>query len=139
MTANPPSARSALIAAAIAVILHGLHGLALLYGMLSLVPGYKREFQREFREHQMALPHLTIVIMEISDWFVAYWYVVALAALPMLAVDGAIVFWCWSGKSIKILGVLWIILLVMFWLLFMGFAAFSVWLPYLKLQEGLAR
>jgi type II secretory pathway component PulF len=135
MTANPPSPRAALFAAAIAVVIHGLLGLALLYGMLWPVPKYKRIF----REFQMELPYFSIKVVEISDWFVAYWYVVALATLPMLALDGAIVFWCWSRKSTRILGVLWIMLLVMFWFLFMGVAAFSVWLPYLKLQEGLSR
>jgi type II secretory pathway component PulF len=139
MTAHPPSPPSARIAAAIAVFIHGLLGLALLCGMLWLVPGYKRQFQREFREHEMALPHLTIVIMEISDWFAAYWYVVVLASLPLLALDGAIVFLCWSRKGTRILGVLWIILLIAVWLLFAVFAGFCLWLAYSKLLEGLSR
>jgi len=135
MTANSPSPRSALIAAAVAVIIHGLLGLALLIGMLWLVPGYKREF----REHQMNLPYLTTVVVEIADWFAAYWYVVVLAALPLLALDGAIVFLCWSRKGTRILGVLWIILLIAVWLLFAVFVGFCLWLAYIKLLEGLSR
>jgi type II secretory pathway component PulF len=135
MTANPPSSRSALIAAAVAVMIHGLLAFALLIGMLWLVPGYKREF----RDHQVSLPYFTVAVVEISDWCAAYWYVVVLAALPLLAVDGAIVFLCWSKRGTRILGVLWIILLIAVWSLFAVFVVFSVWLAYLKLVEGLAR
>jgi hypothetical protein len=87
----------------------------------------------------MELPYFTVKVVEVSDWFVAYWYVVALAALPMLVVDGAIVYWCWSRRHTRIVGVLWIILLILVWLLFAGVAAFCLSLAHLKLQEGLSR
>jgi type II secretory pathway component PulF len=119
----------------VAVLVHGLLGLALVLGMIFLVPGYKREF----RDYQMELPYLTVWVVEVSDWFAAYWYVVALASLPLLALDGAIVFLCWSRKGTRILGVLWIILLIAVWLLFAVFAGFCLWLAYSKLLEGLSR
>jgi len=123
----------------VAVFVHGLLGVALVLAMIVFVPGYKRMFQQMFRDHEMGFPYLTIKVVEVSDWFVAYWYVAVLAALPMLVVDGAIVYWCWSRKSTRIVGVLWIILLILFWLLFVGFAALGLWFAHLKLQEALAR
>src|SRR5260370_16023329 len=139
MATSPPSPPSALNAAAIAVFIHGLLGLALLCGMLWVVPGYKRAFQREFREHQMALPHLTIVIIEISDWFAAYWYVAVLAALPLLALDGAIVFLCWSRKGTRLIGVFWTMLWIALWLFFAVFVGVWLYLAYFILFECLSR
>jgi type II secretory pathway component PulF len=135
MSANPPSPRSALVTAATAVIIHSLLGLALLCGMLWFVPKYKRLF----REYQMELGYPTKVVIDIADWFGTYWYVLILVALPILALDGAIVFWCASRNSTRVLGGLWIFLWILVWLLFTGLAALIVWLEYLRLQEALSR
>jgi hypothetical protein len=135
METNATPSRSPIVAAAMAVLIHGFLGLALLIGMVWLVPGYKREF----RDYQIELPYTTTLVLEISDWFAMYWYVAAFAAIPLLALDGAIVFGCWSRKSTRILGVLWIILWIVSWMLFAAFAAFGIWLAYLKLLEGLSR
>jgi hypothetical protein len=135
MTANPPSPRSALITAAVTLFIHGLLGLALVLAMILLVPGYKRLF----RDYQMELPYLTVTVIEISDWFVAYWYVLVFAAFPLMALDGAIVFWCWSRKGTRVLGVLWIILWLILWLLLAVIVGFSLGLPHLKLMESLSR
>jgi type II secretory pathway component PulF len=135
MSANPPSPRSALVTAATAVIVHGSLGLALLCGMLWIVPKYKRLF----RDYQMELDFFTARIVDIADWCSAYWYVVVLVAFPVLALDGAIVFWCASRNSTRVLGGLWIFLWILVWLLFTGLAALIVWLEYLRLQEALSR
>jgi type II secretory pathway component PulF len=132
---NAPTARSPFVVAVIAVVVHGLLGLVSLYGMLSLVPGYKRRFA----EYQMALPYVTVAVVEISDWFVTYWYVVVISTLPLIALDGAIVFWCWTRKGTRILGILWIILWIVLWMLFAAFVAFGLWLAYVKLLEALSR
>jgi hypothetical protein len=54
-------------------------------------------------------------------------------------VDGGIVFLSWRTRGTRILGVLWIILLVLMWLLIMAAVALSIWLPHWKLLEGLSR
>ena len=136
MNENPPSLRSAFVAATVSVILHALLGVVFLVVILQVVPGYKREFA----EHQMALPWITIKVIAISDLLAAYWYVVIIFALPLLALDGGIVFLCWQRRRRRILAVLWNIALIALWLLFMAsFVALGIWLPSLKLQEGLAR
>jgi type II secretory pathway component PulF len=116
-----------------AVFVHGLLGLAIVLALVWFVPEYKREF----RDHQMALPFLTVWLVEVSDWFVVYWYVVGVAALPFLALDGAIVFCSWKQK--RMLGVLWM-MFVAFWLfLFAGAAVLGLGIANEELKEGLAR
>jgi type II secretory pathway component PulF len=135
MATDPPSPRSALIAAAVTVITHGLLGMALLLVMVFILPGYKREFGY----FQMKLPLFTERVVAVSDWLSAYWYVVVFAAFPLLAVDGAIVFLSWRRRGTRILGVLWVILVIALWLLVMTAVALAIGLPYLKLQESLSR
>src|SRR5215471_11872431 len=94
--------RSPLIAAGVAVLLHGFLGLLTLIGMLCVVPGYTRHF----RDYQMELPGATVAVWNIANWFTAYWYVVFFAAVPLLALDGLIVYMCWSRKGTRVLGVL---------------------------------
>jgi type II secretory pathway component PulF len=129
--------RSSVIAAAVAVILHVLLGAALLYVLVFMVPGYKREF----RDYQNAieLPYYTEMVVAISDWFAAYWYVVVIVAIPLLALDGGVVFLCWQRRGTRILGVLWILLLVLLWLLIMAVVILGIWLVHLKLMQSLAR
>jgi len=136
MNENPPSLRSAFVAATVSVILHALLGVVFLVVMLFVVPGHKREFA----EHEIALPWITTKVIGISDWLAAYWYVVIFFALPLMALDGGIVFLCWQRRRRRILAVLWNIVLIALWLLIMGFfVALGIWLPALKLQQGLSR
>ena len=135
METHPPTSGSSLIAAAIAVIVHGLLGWSLVLAMVFVVP----QFRREYRDYQISLPYMTIWLVEVSDWFSAYWYVAALATLPMLALDGLIVYWSWSKNWTRPLGILWIILWVVLCFLFAAFVAYCLWLANLKIREALAR
>jgi type II secretory pathway component PulF len=135
MATNRPSLMSATAAAAVSVVLHGSLGLVLFIVMVLVVPRYKREF----RDFQMQLPSYMELVVAVSDWLVAYGYVVALFTLPLLAVDGGIVFLSWRRQGTRILGILWIILLIVAWLLIMGVVALGLWLAHSKLLEGLSR
>jgi type II secretory pathway component PulF len=117
------------------VILHALLGVVFLVVMLLVVPGYKRDFA----EHEIALPWVTTKVIGVSDWLAAYWYVVIIFALPLLALDGGIVFLCWPRRGTRILGILWVILLIVLWLLVMAFVASSLLLADLKFQQALGR
>ena len=87
----------------------------------------------------MDLPYFTTKVVEVSDWFAYYWYVVAFAVIPFLVLDAAIVYLCWQQKGTRIVGLLWLILVTLLWLLVAAIVGFSLWLPHLKLLEGLSR
>jgi type IV pilus assembly protein PilC len=135
MTENRHDMRSAFIAATVTVGLHGALGFAFFVLMLFVVP----RFKQLFAEFGMKLPWATEKIIGISDWLVNYWYVAVLVALALLALDGAIVFLCWQRRSTRIVGILWVLLLLVLWLVMMAAAALLIGLAYFKLQEGLSR
>jgi type II secretory pathway component PulF len=128
------SSRSALVAAAIAVIVHAALGLSLIYVMIFVIPGYKKQF----KEYQVELPAITRSTVEISDWMVNYWYVFALVAMPALVVDAALVFLTWRGETRVVAGC-WIMLMALLLLLVIGPLAAGIWVAHAKLMEGLAR
>jgi type IV pilus assembly protein PilC len=53
--------------------------------MTSIIPG----FLETFEEMNMELPAVTLAVMAVSDWFVAYWYVLVVA-IVLLAVGGVL-------------------------------------------------
>jgi type IV pilus assembly protein PilC len=53
--------------------------------MTSIIPG----FLETFEEMNMELPAVTLAVMAVSDWFVAYWYVLVIA-IVLLAVGGVL-------------------------------------------------
>ena len=59
--------------------------------MTSIIPG----FLETFSEMNMELPAVTLAVMAVSDWFVAYWYLLVIG-IVVLAV-GAITF----GRTVK--------------------------------------
>ena len=59
--------------------------------MTSIIPG----FLETFSEMNMELPAVTLAVMAVSDWFVAYWYLLVIG-IVVLAV-GAIAF----GRTVK--------------------------------------
>lgn len=59
--------------------------------MTSIIPG----FLETFEEMNMELPAVTLAVMAVSDWFVAYWYVLVIGIVALTA--GAVVF----GRTIK--------------------------------------
>ena len=53
--------------------------------MTSIIPGFLETFQ----DMNMELPAVTLAVMAVSDWFVAYWYVLVIA-IVLLAVGGVL-------------------------------------------------
>ncbi len=126
---------SALIVAAVAVILHGLLGPVLFAYMLFVIAAYKREFAAS----SIKLPWYTEVVVALSDWLISYWYVAVLSFIPFLALDGAVVYLCWRRRGTRVLAILWIVFVIVLWLLVVAFVALGIWLAESKLQQGLAR
>jgi type II secretory pathway component PulF len=129
------SPRAGLLTPLGGVIVHALLWLALVIGLLTLMPGYKSEFQ----EHNVELPWATQWAIATHDWLANYWYVIALMFVPLCAMDAAILLVTWRTPRARRRGILWLILMAALPMVLMGMVAFAVWIPHQKLSQGLSR
>jgi type II secretory pathway component PulF len=56
---------------AVLLVLHAVCGVAILWLLLKLVPGY----EKVFKDFAAKLPHMTILVIDLSALFVRFWYV----------------------------------------------------------------
>jgi hypothetical protein len=111
---------------------HILLGVALFGLLLVYVP----RAEATMKDYGMMAPYLTLVLLEVSRWLTNYWYVAALAMVPVLALDGVLLFVPRLSERTRSLSTVWsglciIALLLMFFLVGIG-----LWLPYEKLHEA---
>jgi hypothetical protein len=119
----------------IGVLVHALLWLALAFGMIFMMPTLKKEFVA----NQMKLPAIAEYTVLASDWFINYWYVVAITFVPLCAMDAGVLFLTWRVPWARGLSICWFLAASAVPLLLMILAAWSVWITHAKLVEGLTR
>lgn len=119
----------------IALGVHAIFWLPLFLVLLLVVP----RFERTFAEFKMQLPFLTEAVLATSRWLNNYWYVLLLAFPFLLALDGAIVFLLRREPRTRALGMLWLLLWLVLPVLAVPVLVVALWLPMIKLVEGLRR
>jgi len=118
----------------VTVLLHGICVIALIAGMLFMVPTYKSIF----KDFKMKLPWITEAVVSISDLIIRYWYILPLLIVPLLALDGGIVFFLGQAGRRK-LRTVWLVMPIVLAVLFGALALVSLELPFRALVEALSK
>ena len=92
-----------------------------------------------FRTYSLKVPAFTEAVLAVGRWLHAYWYLCVPGLLLWLAVDGAVGFALRSREGTRKLGDFWAVGMFALPLLAILCSFLSLWLPLLRLQEGLAR
>jgi hypothetical protein len=103
-------------------------------GLVLVVPRFKRIFM----DFGMALPAITEAVLAVSDWAASYWYVLILS-VPFLLVPAVAVVYGLARLPARLLSWLWFVLMIALPLLAMVLVFVAIYLPLVKLQEGLAK
>jgi type II secretory pathway component PulF len=130
-----PTVGSAVLSAAVMVVVHGLVGLAVCLFLLFVVPGYKRTLA----DFQMRVPAFTEWVIAVSDWLGHYLYVMPPFVLIVLVVDAAALFLLRWKRQTRPLSWVWFMVVLLLPLTAWLLGWWGVWLANLKLQEGLSR
>jgi type II secretory pathway component PulF len=131
---NTPPARSPVPALVVGVVVPTVLWLILFAGLLLLVPRY----QKTFADFNMTLPTATEAVLAAARWVANYWYVLILWLPFFLVPDAAIVVLLWRRPS-RGLGRLWSGLMIALPLLGIGLVVLAIYLPLMKLYEGLSK
>jgi type II secretory pathway component PulF len=107
--------------------------LALPIQLIVTVPKFKRVFD----DFGMKLPDLTLVVVDVSMWFVDYWWVIAPAFLAGLVALVGIGFLCRNRSRRAFWG--WFLLTAGPAVLLNLLVLYAVESPYMALMEGLSR
>jgi type II secretory pathway component PulF len=133
---NEPIARQAARTTIRFVLLDAALWFVWLVGMLVAVS----YVERTFRSFSLKVPAFTEAVLYVGRWLDAYWYVVAPPALLLwLALDGTVGYLLRSREGTRRLGNAWSIVMFGLPLLAILCSFLSLWLPLLRLQEGLSR
>jgi type II secretory pathway component PulF len=95
--------------------------------------------EHTFRNFGLKVPAFTGAVLAVGRWLSAYWYLCLPGLLAWLAVDGMVGFALRSREGTRRLGRLWSVLMFALPLLAVLCSFLSLWLPLLRLQQGLAR
>jgi hypothetical protein len=132
---NEPLARQAARTTIRFVLLDAALWVVWLVGMLVAVS----YMERTFRNFSLKVPPFTEAVLAVGRWLDAYWYVGLPALLAWLALDGAVGFLLRSREGTRRLGNVWSVVMFGLPLLAILCSFLSLWLPLLRLQEGLSR
>ena len=104
------------------------------YVLVVVVPRYKRIFA----DFGMKLPWLTMLLIDVSDWVVSWWFLILF--LPGLLILADVLVICWlRQRGNKALGLLWLLL----WTLLPGAVLAILWIainePLLELMDALSK
>jgi type II secretory pathway component PulF len=132
---QPVTVGSAVVSAAVMVLVHGLVGVAVCLFFLFIVPGYKRTYQ----DFQMKPPMFTEWVVALSDAIGENLFVLLPLALVLLLVDGAVLYLLRRKRQTRPLSWAWFAVLLLLPLSAWLVGWWGVWLANLKLQEGLSR
>jgi type II secretory pathway component PulF len=95
--------------------------------------------ERTFRDYNLKVPAFTEAVLFVGRWLDTYWYL-GLPALPLwLALDGTVGYLLRSREGTRRLGNVWSVIMFGLPLLAILCSFLSLWLPLLRLQEGLSR
>ncbi len=120
----------ALIRTAVATFLW----LLLFAGLVVIVPAQRKVFDN----YGMTLPEITTVTVDISMWFVDYWW----CTIPFVAIAAAATFgisYLVQRLRSRVLNLLWTAMLIGLPLLCHALVWYSLYVPQAKLNEGMAR
>jgi hypothetical protein len=98
---------------------------------------WTRRSEKLFTDFNLQLPAATQFVMAVYRLMLSYWYVVGL----LFAGNVLILYLLRSYPGSRRLGLdwCWFIVVTLLLLLAGGTAAFAIWLPHIKLMEGLPR
>jgi hypothetical protein len=118
----------------IATVIHAVLALVLFLGLLFWIPRH----EKIFKDYNMQLPLTTVMLMAISNLVRRLWYVVIFPVGLLFAGDVWILSllrrtgrWLWSW--------LWFIGVALLLLVAIATVMIAIWLPYIKLNEGLSK
>jgi type II secretory pathway component PulF len=98
------AARRPSLVVALVVLGAALHlWAALVAELLMVVPAY----EGRLRAYQAKLPYATELVLNTSRWTVRYWYVLALAGLPLLVASAAVTYILRQPAIPRWPGVIW--------------------------------
>jgi hypothetical protein len=123
--------------AIIATVIHAVLAFVLFFGLLFWVPRY----EKIFNDFNMQLPAMTKALIATSRWLGDYWYVVIFPVGLLFAAGLWILSRLCRFPRSRRLGLhwLWFIVVTLLLLLASGTAVISIWLPYMKLNQGLRK
>jgi type II secretory pathway component PulF len=137
LTAIAAGERSKWNTAAILIMLtiHALFVAAMIFILIAVVP----RFKKTFADFGMKMPIGTEVLIDISDWMVAFWYLVPLALAPLLVADGAALYLLRRHDRTRILARVWFILILLLLMASCGAMVGAIFQPHMELMEGLSK
>jgi type II secretory pathway component PulF len=106
-----------------------------LFGMLFYAP----RTEKLLKDFNMKVPAFTQWVLAASRWLGAYWYILLAPLLFLLAVAGAVDYVLRREPRTRRLCWLWFGLMLALPLALILCSLLGLWLPVLKLQEGLSR
>ncbi len=132
---NDSSEANAFPLTAVFVLLDGVLWLAWLAILLFCVT----RMEATFRSFNLALPRLTAGFLHVSRWVQMYWYILALFFIPCLALDAVITFLLYRQPGTRLGARLWTVAMLLLPLAVLLISGLALYLPVVKLQEGLSR
>jgi type II secretory pathway component PulF len=120
-----------------AAVIHTLLAFVL---FLSLIVWMSR-FEKLFKDYNMSLPSSTNWVMAVSRWMRSYWYVVIFPVGLLFAGNVLILYLLRTKPGSRRLGLYWYWFFAVTLLLLLagGTVAVAIYLPYVKLAEGLSK
>jgi hypothetical protein len=95
--------------------------------------------EKVFREFNMKVDDLTHFALGVSRWLNNYWYVLVLFLVPLLLVDGGILYALHRSRPSRRWSYFWAAVVLFLILAFAGCMSAVLYGPYSKLVEGLSR
>jgi len=102
---------------------------------LLFVPVMKRKFD----EFGLKLPMATELVIDVSMWAADYWWCVIPGVVPFALILGFLTYLVRVHVRSLLLRMVWTFFLIGVPVLCLIFVWLSLWLPWLKLQEGLRK
>jgi type II secretory pathway component PulF len=116
----------------------GLHAVVWLFWLAGMVAA-KSYLMRTFQGFNMKLPAATEMLLAASRWLEVGWYVPLALLAAGLAVDGMVGYLLRRSASMNQFRWVWSAAMLAVPVLLILFSFLSLWLPLIKLQQGLAR
>jgi type II secretory pathway component PulF len=118
-------------------VFHTTLGFVLVLSLIVWTP----RFEKIFKELNIRLPSLTERVMAVSRWMSSYWYVVIFPLGLLFAGNVLILYLLRRYPGSRRLGLhwFWFIAVTLLLLLAGGTVAVAIWLPKMKLMEGLRK
>jgi type II secretory pathway component PulF len=103
--------------------------------MLILTPSMKRRFD----EFGLQLPAATKLLISLSDWVYANWWLALPAIIAVMVVCGGVLGWLRHHRGWTVPATLFAVLMIALLLAGNGIVAISLALPEIKLREALSK